>query len=207
MAISKQQISHSIGEQLMLFQEGSPVSRSVMQGREKEQQTIAISGRKCLEQLEKFNRVGSWAKMFAGLLIGRKGWYSTRCRLIWKLKATKCCRFYFQLAVLGRHTNAIECGLWQTPTVSDSAKRVFSVNSRGEPKLSAQAKIGWPASGKMWMLPTPTAHQQSTKYQQGGICLQALLTDGKNSQLNPRFVEEMMGFPIGWTDLRHLETQ
>jgi hypothetical protein len=26
-------------------------------------------------------------------------------------------------------------------------------------------------------------------------------TIGKDSQLNPPFVEEMMGFPIGWTDL------
>ena len=30
---------------------------------------------------------------------------------------------------------------------------------------------------------------------------------GKDFQLNPRFVEEMMGFPIGWTDLNHSETQ
>ena len=27
-------------------------------------------------------------------------------------------------------------------------------------------------------------------------------TIGKNFRLNPRFVEEMMGFPIGWTELQ-----
>jgi len=32
-------------------------------------------------------------------------------------------------------------------------------------------------------------------------------TTGKDFQLNPQFVEEMMGFPIGWTDLEHSETQ
>lgn len=32
-------------------------------------------------------------------------------------------------------------------------------------------------------------------------------TTGKDFRLNPLFVEEMMGFPIGWTDLEHLETQ
>ena len=32
-------------------------------------------------------------------------------------------------------------------------------------------------------------------------------TTGKDFQLNPRFVEEMMGFPIGWTELKHSETQ
>ena len=30
---------------------------------------------------------------------------------------------------------------------------------------------------------------------------------GQRFQLNPPFVEEMMGFPIGWTVLRHSETQ
>jgi len=32
-------------------------------------------------------------------------------------------------------------------------------------------------------------------------------TTGKDFRLNPQFVEEMMGFPIGWTDLKHSETQ
>jgi hypothetical protein len=32
-------------------------------------------------------------------------------------------------------------------------------------------------------------------------------TTGKDFQLNPQFVEEMMGLPIGWTDLEHSETQ
>ena len=32
-------------------------------------------------------------------------------------------------------------------------------------------------------------------------------TTGKDFQLNPQFVEEMMGFPIGWTELKPLETQ
>jgi len=32
-------------------------------------------------------------------------------------------------------------------------------------------------------------------------------TTGKDFRLNPLFVEEMMGFPIGWTELKPLETQ
>jgi hypothetical protein len=30
-------------------------------------------------------------------------------------------------------------------------------------------------------------------------------TIGKNSRLNPRFIEEMMGYPIGWTEIEPLE--
>src|ERR1044072_9467983 len=75
----------------------------------------ASCGRKCLEQFGKFNRNGSWAKTFAGLLIGMEGWYSTRCKLIWKLKATKRSRFYFQLQVSTLPTDEIGFGLLRTP--------------------------------------------------------------------------------------------
>jgi len=65
----------------------------------------------------------------------------------------------------------------------------------------------------MEMLPTPTANEHKYRLKgnsQQSKCLGAMtrrgeLTNGeitgKDFQLNPRFVEEMMGFPIGWTDL------
>jgi hypothetical protein len=46
------------------------------------------------------------------------------------------------------------------------------------------------------MLPTPTA----TSDPKGG-CTRHDPTLGKTSQLNPRFVAEMMGFPVNWTEL------
>ena len=64
------------------------------------------------------------------------------------------------------------------------------------------------------MLPTPTAQEfrdsqltpaQAKKLDKGGRVLRRLgtlgaLEDGKSSQLNPRFVAEMMGFPPNWTE-------
>jgi hypothetical protein len=41
-----------------------------LQESEKVKKMNAICGRKCLEQLEKFNHVSLWAKMFSALLIG-----------------------------------------------------------------------------------------------------------------------------------------
>ena len=73
---------------------------------------------------------------------------------------------------------------------------------------------------KQEMLPTPTVNE--SKNNPSGASqwdrhdslnveaakLQGLnKTTGKDFQLNPLFVEEMMGFPIGWTDLEHSETQ
>ena len=61
------------------------------------------------------------------------------------------------------------------------------------------------------LLPTPSAHEHKYRLKgnsQASRCLEAQARrTGKDFQLNPQFVEEMMGFPIGWTDLEHSETQ
>ena len=37
-----------------------------------------------------------------------------------------------------------------------------------------------------------------------GVIVESRSTQtGKDTNLNPHFVEEMMGYPIGWTDLKH----
>ena len=70
------------------------------------------------------------------------------------------------------------------------------------------------------MLPTPIADdnpaKNTGKRKQDGLQKRAFQMTGKTSQLNPRFVGEMMGFPPNWTELpfqsgetnqsKHLET-
>lgn len=101
------------------------------------------------------------------------------------------------------HTRENESGLWQTPVKDDAVNRkAGKYNSRGEPKLSAQVKL----------LPTPTKNcfQNPGEHGQGG---QNLVTevyrkpDGSvptTGQLNPPWVEWLMGWPVGWTDLKPL---
>jgi len=68
------------------------------------------------------------------------------------------------------------------------------------------------AKAIMGMLPTPTAmdatistaNMKSTQVKPGSMhsmTLMRLMSNGKTSQLNPRFVAEMMGFPPNWTEL------
>ena len=86
--------------------------------------------------------------------------------------------------------------LWKTPIASDSANRKFYHNSRGEPNLSGMVK--------MW--PTPKAQNSrgnGERHRDGGPSLDVVA----GGQLNPTFVEWLMGFPLGWTDLNALETQ
>lgn len=68
---------------------------------------------------------------------------------------------------------------WQTPVADDAVDRKSGKwNSRGEPKLSAQAILD-PGHSTQPSSPGP---------------------------LNPAWVEWLMGWPIGWTDLNVLET-
>ena len=124
---------------------------------EKEKKMNAIYGPKCLDAYEKFNRHGSWAKMFSGLLIGMKGWSSKRCRLIWKLKGTQYNRMYFQLHPLTHHTEGTGFGLLLTPTTRKEVQDLQKFKARMEkypngttmPNLATQVFNGF--------LPTPLA--------------------------------------------------
>jgi hypothetical protein len=117
---SQRQTSLFTEEKLTSSQGDSHANPTQWQESEKEKKMNAIYGPKCLDAYEKFNRHGSWAKMFSGLLIGMKGWSSKRCRLIWKLKGTQYNRMYFQLHPLTLHTEGTEFGLLPTITSSDA---------------------------------------------------------------------------------------
>ena len=126
--------------------------------------------------------------------------------------------------------------MWQTPVADDAVERKAGKwNSRGEPKLSAEVKL-WPTptvcgnynlkgasatSGdglatavKNW--PTPVAsmskgscpaaltRKSGRSRENDRLDHKVMATDG--GQLNPTWVEWLMGWPLGWTDLKPLET-
>ncbi len=116
-------------------------------------------------------------------------------------------------------TEFLPLDLLPTPTALDKAggriNRSPSPGAAQRPTLALAARKG--------LLPTPCA-KEATKYtktfnpnSQMGKGLTALAcsemlptpavrkkTSGKNSQLNPLYVEEMMGFPLMWTTLPFL---
>ena len=169
----------------------------------------AISGQKCLEQFKKFNHVGLWAKTFSDLLIGMGDWSSTRCKLTWKLKGTKYKRLYFQLVPKTHHTEGIEFGLLLTPTCTMINERSeASMQKRKEYRKSIgrnTVPAGNLAEQIFKMLPTPTKSDFQPRWEtenwEGNSDLPSVMNKicGTRSQLNPLFVEEMMGFPPNWT--------
>src|SRR5690606_26122537 len=118
MTTSKHSTGQNTGAQLTLLPEGSHVSHSAPQESERVQKMTAISGRTCLESFEKFSRPTLWAKTFMASLIGQGDWYSNRCVLTWKMKATRCNRLYFQLVVSTRRIEGTGYGLLHTPRVT-----------------------------------------------------------------------------------------
>lgn len=219
---------------------------------EKVRKMIATSGRKCIEQYAKFNRPSLWQKTFVALLIGTGEWFSNRCRLTWKMKATKSHRFYFQLQVLGHRTKDIGFGLLGTPRNSAGMKSSLKKHQNPDSRLEYQIvnllptpqshdmqsgsnlrmksgkrnpeKLGnWRGNLKdfaqLGMLPTPskrdykggnsTEHLTRKDKSEGNSHQDQLpnfikLATGSNSQLNPRFVAEMMGFHPNYTELPFL---
>ena len=92
-------------------------------------------------------------------------------------------------AVRGNTNGHFSPPLWPTPTVNGN-------NNRKE--YSPKAGDGLATAVKLW--PTPVADDtgyRKSKYAQGGTAL-STVTGGP---LNPEWVEWLLGFPVGWTDL------
>jgi site-specific DNA-cytosine methylase len=99
---------------------------------------------------------------------------------------------------------------------TDSKGGCEESKANGEGEQSIHFRIG--ATSDEGMLPTPTATDFKGAYPPTSInnnenenqCLRTLYNGteikihSKNSQLNPRFVAEMMGFPPNWTELPFL---
>jgi hypothetical protein len=56
------------------------------------------------------------------------------------------------------------------------------------------------------LLPTPTAKGNTLSPSMQKWKAHQLLADQAGGSLNPQWVEWLMGWPIGWTDLKPLET-
>ena len=100
---------------------------------------------------------------------------------------------------------------WATPTSRDSKGKDIP-NRQGSHSLSHQAPRSGidgpksldyiPNSRQQWATPTGKTPEHSTRYKQGGIPLQAQV---KGRRLNPTFVEWLMNYPIGASDLSPLD--
>jgi hypothetical protein len=118
----------------------------------------------------------------------------------------------YRLPPLVPRISGTESLFWPTARATDGSKG--SRTHEGAAKDLARGKnIDLCVAVKMW--PTPRAADSkrgpdyggTANHQGGGNLLGAVKTADKSSgQLNPEWVEWLMGFPVGWTDCEVSET-
>ena len=159
------------------------------QDQEKERQTPDTFGPKCSVLYEKFAPVGLWEKTFMDLLIGTGDWFSTRCALTWKMKASKSSRLFCQLQVSTHRTKGIESSLLLTPGLVNIEESPQKYMERQRKRTDAGMNKAPHPGNKYNCLLSQVIHS--------GV----FNNHGRVSQLNIHFVGEMMGFPPNWTEL------
>lgn len=103
------------------------------------------------------------------------------------------------------HTKEKESGFWPTPTCDSATDRNCRYAQGGMPLTMAV---------KMWPTPTASASKGSSQNSlirkdgrdRSGDRLDHAVMALENGRLNPMWVEWLMGWPIGHTDLKPLET-
>lgn len=107
---------------------------------------------------------------------------------------------------LGQLPNAVK--MWPTPSASDCGRTSINPILTKNGTIRHQNKQGGQSYARLdavaAMYPTPTARCSQTPCEHGDGAPDLATKIG--GQLNPTWVEWLMGFPIGWTDLSASET-
>ena len=212
-------------EQLTLFQGDSPVSPFPWLESKKVKGMTATCGLKCSELSESLRRVGYSVRTYLESCELPPGTWSRT----WSARAMTSRCLILKLRLSARSTGERESRL--LPTVTATVGEKGGPNQRdssGRPGLQMAAMM-WPtprASDYKGCGPLGSSsakHFLKKGYLSGAVLLPTPRVGGSQStseagvkhgdlaavvggQLNPTWVEWLMGFPLGWTDLSASET-
>jgi len=153
-------------------------NRSVLPEIEEVKKMTDISGQKYLPLLKQSDPLGQFSKMFMATSL----WGSMKCFMIWRGQGTPQGRLLFRLLPVTHPTEETEFGLspemWPTPAARDYK------GANGYERT--KQKIDKGERAQMGQLPNAV-----------------MMQEGKHisGSLNPQWVEWLMGYPEGWTDL------
>ena len=160
----------------------------------------ATSGLRLLDFYRKSGPVG----LLVRTLLGTSLWASTTFYLTWKASTTPRKRLLFRLVPSAPHTDETGFSLWPTPKATEIEESVLNWKERKEKEGS---KVGGPSLNvavKMWPTPVTNDAKNATlppAATDWDNIPGALIRTGHQGQLNPEWVECLMGFPIGWTEV------
>jgi DNA (cytosine-5)-methyltransferase 1 len=115
---------------------------------------------------------------------------------------------------LERHTDETGSFSWPTPRVTGSGEDIEKIQQRFQNGLQYKKRLEeavalWPTMTANGMGSTGHRALLDKRISSGDITPdeKRQMTAGHGGRLNPTWVEWLMGFPLGWTDLEDLETQ
>lgn len=216
-------------EQSQYYQEDFLASHSVQPGSAEARKMTVTSGLKCCELYRKSGQLGLLVRM----LLESSIWRSTRCYLTWKASGTPAKRLLFRLVPSMPRTEGTVLPLWPTPAARDckganSMEHLTREGKRNHTDQLVNAVRLWPTprvggsngnspagvkhgdlAAVVAMFPTqttrdyksPDMNPESARFSQ-----KTELNSVVGGLLNPMWVEWLMGFPLGWTDLNASET-
>jgi len=187
----------------------SPASPSPSPEKWKQRMTRETAGRPPLRWLESCSPNGYSWKTCQASLPGSMATLASYSKT-WPVAGMMLRGGVYPLRKWERHISVIESGLWPTPTAGNAREGRFSRNVRS---LAREAVFGRGAR----KVPTPTAGDckrrrtstHSPTWRNSGPTLLDYieqLSGRENVQLNPRFAEYLMGWPLGWAALEPLGT-
>lgn len=214
-------------DRLTLFPEVSPASPSQPLAVVPEQKTTETFGPKCSDSFAKLNPAGYWQKTSQGysqlMMDGSLEAFSGT----WPRAGMTRNGTAYLLPPSAPLTGETESGSWPTPhascwTGAGRAGRSGGPNlqtaaqyptpkaTRGTYQRNVNGRIYMTLEGmaKMWATPNAADGVGSHGGGQGRSLRTDVHSENKagGGQLNPRWVEWLMGLPIGWTDLNCSET-
>ena len=133
------------------------------------------SGQSILDLSKNVGQLGLLEKMLVDTLNS----VSTPLSRTWRVKTTPLGRLVFQLRASAPTTKEKESGLWRTP------------DAHGGRGPSSEKRMKMKLEKKM-----PISLNDQVAHLRGG-------REKTTGQLNPTWVEWLMGYPSGWTDLNH----
>ena len=218
---SKTQISSHGGERSTSSREAFPANASLSLVAGGDATMTVTSGLRCAELLGRFNPAMSWART----LLESSRWLNSRRSVSWRVRPLYSTRqetfarsrigsqrsescltlkradmpsnhLLFHLWPSGRPTSASGCGsspaVLPTPMAQDAAKgnhKEYKVTRTGLIRTKTNYMVSLVEVGRLGLLPSPSCPNPAPSLP---------LVASKTSQLNPLYVEEMMGFPMEW---------
>ena len=182
-------------------QEDTLANLSPLQVEKKVKKIQDTSGQSILDLSKNSDQLGLLEKMLVDTLNS----VSTPLSRTWRVKTTPLGRLVFQLRASAPTTKEKESGLWRTPDAhggrGPSSEKRMKMKLEKKMPISLNDQVAHPH-----LVPTPTARDHkdtgvNTNYEKAKK--KGRLAGHAGGSLNPTWVEWLMGYPSGWTDLNH----